>query len=84
MIMDELVAKPETQGLRPTWTIGMMGMMTLVRVLTPAEYDQIVGLRAGWRENDTQKRAREYGRSKMGGRTGAPVEPAPAGHDHHK
>jgi FtsP/CotA-like multicopper oxidase with cupredoxin domain len=83
MIMDELVAKPETHGLRPTWTIGMMGMMTLIRVLTPAEYDEIVGLRAGWRENETQKRARAYGRSKMGGRTGAPVEPAPAGHDHH-
>ena len=33
---------------------------------------------------ETQKRAREYGRSKLGGRTGAPVESAPAGHDHHK
>jgi FtsP/CotA-like multicopper oxidase with cupredoxin domain len=83
MIMDDLVAKPETHGLRPTWTIGMMGMMTLIRVLTPAEYDEIVGLRAGWRENETQKRARAYGRSKIGGRTGAPVQSAPAGHDHH-
>ena len=55
----------------------------MVGLLTPAEYDEIVGLRAGWRENETQKRARAYGRSKMGGRTGAPVEPAPAGHEHH-
>lgn len=45
MVMDEMYkGKPETLGLRPGWTGGMMGMMTLVRVLTPAKFDQIVAL----------------------------------------
>lgn len=46
MVMDEAVAKPETYGLRPSWTGGMMGMMTLVRVLTPALFDKIAELKA--------------------------------------
>lgn len=41
MAMDQIVDKPETRGLRPTWTGGMMGMMTLVRVLDPGVYDEI-------------------------------------------
>ncbi len=41
IVMDEKVAKPETHGLRPTWTGGMMGMMTMVRVLEPDRYDEI-------------------------------------------
>ena len=41
MAMDEMVDKPETRGLRPTWTGGMMGMMTMVRVLEPERYDEI-------------------------------------------
>ena len=41
MTMDAMVAKPETRGLRPTWTGGMMGMMTLVRVLEDDVYDAI-------------------------------------------
>jgi hypothetical protein len=39
--MDEAVAKPETHGLPPNWSAGMMGMMTLVRVLPDAQYDEI-------------------------------------------
>jgi FtsP/CotA-like multicopper oxidase with cupredoxin domain len=46
MVMDEAVAKPETHGLRPTWSGGMMGMMTMVRVLTPQMYDTIQQLKA--------------------------------------
>jgi hypothetical protein len=46
MVMDERVAKPETYGLRPTWTGGMMGMMTLVRVLEPDLFEKIQALRA--------------------------------------
>ncbi|MGH9369878.1 MAG: multicopper oxidase family protein [Thermoanaerobaculia bacterium] len=46
MVMDDMVAKPETWGLRPTWTAGMMGMMTLVRVLKPEVYDHIQKLKA--------------------------------------
>ena len=46
MVMDERVAKPETHGLRPTWTGGLMGMMTVVRVLEPDRYDEIQTLAA--------------------------------------
>ena len=42
MIMDKEVAKPHTYGLPPGWTASMMGMMTLVRVLPPAQYDEVV------------------------------------------
>ncbi len=41
MPMDQEVAKPETRGMRPTWSGGVMGMMTVVRVLEPAAFDQI-------------------------------------------
>jgi hypothetical protein len=46
MVMDDAVAKPETYGLRPTWTAGTMGMMTIVRVLTPEMFDTIRQLKA--------------------------------------
>jgi FtsP/CotA-like multicopper oxidase with cupredoxin domain len=46
MVMDDMVAKPETYGLRPNWTGAMMGMMTLVRVLTPELFDKIQDLKA--------------------------------------
>jgi hypothetical protein len=42
MGMDDAVAKPETYGLPPNWSAGMMGMMTLIRVLPDKEYDEIM------------------------------------------
>jgi hypothetical protein len=42
MGMDEAVAKPETHGLPPNWSAGMMGMMTLVRVLTDHQYEEMM------------------------------------------
>ena len=46
MVMDDMFKdKPETYGLAPGWTGGMMGMMTLVRVLEPAMFDKIEALR---------------------------------------
>ena len=42
MGMDAAVDKPETYGLPPNWSAGMMGMMTLVRVLPDREYDEII------------------------------------------
>jgi hypothetical protein len=42
MGMDEVVEKPETQGLPKNWSAGMMGMMTMVRVLADKEYEAIV------------------------------------------
>jgi manganese oxidase len=41
---DEAVAKPETTGLRPGWSGGVMGMTTLVRVLPPDQYERIKAL----------------------------------------
>ena len=46
MLMDERVAKPETSGLRKGWTAGTMGMMTIVRVVTPELFDRIQALKA--------------------------------------
>lgn len=42
MFMDEEVAKPETYGLPPGWTGSFMGMMTMVRVLPPDLYDEVM------------------------------------------
>lgn len=45
MVMDDMFKdKPETYGLAPGWTGGMMGMMTLVRVLEPDLFDKIQAL----------------------------------------
>jgi FtsP/CotA-like multicopper oxidase with cupredoxin domain len=56
MAMDAAVEKPETYGLRPGWSGYMQGMMTLIRVLPPDRYDEIMDLRAkqpGARPNAT-------------------------------
>jgi manganese oxidase len=46
MPLDHLVTpKPENHGLRSGWTGAMMGMMTIVRVLTPQKYDEIMALK---------------------------------------
>jgi FtsP/CotA-like multicopper oxidase with cupredoxin domain len=45
MPMDAAVAKPETYGLRPTWSGSVQGMSTLVRVLEPALYEKIMELK---------------------------------------
>ncbi len=42
MGMDQAVARPETHGLPANWSAGMMGMMTLIRVLPEKEYDEIM------------------------------------------
>jgi hypothetical protein len=42
MGMDDAVAKPETYGLPPNWSAGMMGMMTMVRVLPDKDYDDLM------------------------------------------
>jgi hypothetical protein len=45
MAMDDMVKKPETYGLPPGWSGFMQGMMTLVRVLHPDQYDHIMQLK---------------------------------------
>jgi manganese oxidase len=52
MAMDEAVEKPETLGLPKNWSAGMMGMMTMVRVLPDEQYE------------DIQRRIRQKQRSK--------------------
>jgi hypothetical protein len=41
MTMDEVVESPETYGMAKGWTGSMMGMMTVVRVLEGAFYDEV-------------------------------------------
>jgi FtsP/CotA-like multicopper oxidase with cupredoxin domain len=41
MGMDEAVEKPQTIGLPKNWSAGMMGMMTMVRVLPDKEYEEM-------------------------------------------
>jgi FtsP/CotA-like multicopper oxidase with cupredoxin domain len=45
MPMDNAVSKPENHGLARNWSAGMMGMMTLVRVLPPEQYDAIMAIK---------------------------------------
>jgi FtsP/CotA-like multicopper oxidase with cupredoxin domain len=46
MVMDDIIPpKAENHGLRKGWTASMMGMMTLVRVVTPETYDKIMELK---------------------------------------
>ncbi len=42
MTMDHIFAKPENYGLRRGWSGALGGMMTIVRVLPPENYDQIM------------------------------------------
>ena len=44
MPADSMFQKPENTGLRKGWSGAMGGMMTLVRVLPPEKYDQIMRL----------------------------------------
>jgi FtsP/CotA-like multicopper oxidase with cupredoxin domain len=43
---DAAVAKPETYGMRPTWSGGVDGMMTVMRVLKPELFDKIAAMQA--------------------------------------
>jgi hypothetical protein len=55
MAMDKDVEKPETSGLPPGWSGFIGGMMTLVRVLPPDQYQKIMELKA------RQRREKEGG-----------------------
>jgi hypothetical protein len=46
MAMDKEVDKPETYGLPAGWSGFLGGMMTLVRVLPPDQYDKIMELKS--------------------------------------
>jgi FtsP/CotA-like multicopper oxidase with cupredoxin domain len=55
MVMDDMVAKPETYGLRRGWSGGTMGMMTIVRVLEPELFDKIQELKAEQARKATER-----------------------------
>lgn len=46
MAMDQMVKKPENDGLKAGWSGFMQGMMTFVRVLPPDQYQRIMDLKA--------------------------------------
>ena len=50
MAMDQMVEKPQNYGLKPGWSGFMQGMMTFVRVLPPATYDEVM---ARMRQNES-------------------------------
>lgn len=52
MNMDKAVEKPENYGLQSGWTEAMQGMMTIIRVLPPDQYSQMMARiqRAGGQE----------------------------------
>lgn len=61
MPMDNLEVKPETYGLSENWSAGMMGMMTLVRVLPNDKYDEIMNIKkSGSVPKPAQKPATEH------------------------
>jgi manganese oxidase len=48
MQVDAAVAKPQNNYLAPGWSAMMQGMMTLVRVMPPAQYDRLMAdIKAG-------------------------------------
>lgn len=60
MAMDQAVDKPENYGLAQNWSAGMMGMMSLVRVLPPEKYDHIMDLIAKRKPEDKNKSLEEH------------------------
>ena len=55
MAMDKEVDKPETYGLPAGWSGFVGGMMTLVRVLPPDQYEKIMNLKAEQRAKQLQE-----------------------------
>jgi len=51
MAMDKDVEKPEAYGLPPGWSGFVGGMMTLVRVMPPDQFNHIIALKAQQRRN---------------------------------
>jgi hypothetical protein len=55
MAMDKMVDKPETFGLPAGWSGYSGGMMTLVRVLPPDQYDRYLELKRKQSGQDDMK-----------------------------
>ncbi|HVR28873.1 MAG TPA: copper oxidase [Thermoanaerobaculia bacterium] len=83
MTMDEPFAdRPEYWGLRPGWSGGMMGMMTMVRVLPPHLFDTLAELRDRKRRDPDLKLPAPPPRSAFLGREPRVIDASPwTGHD---
>ncbi len=57
MAMDKEVDKPETYGLPAGWSGFVGGMMTLVRVLPPEQYEKIMDLKARQKAQQSQEKS---------------------------
>ncbi len=56
MNMDKAVDKPQNYGLPPGWTEEMQGMMTIIRVLPPDQYrDMMSRIERRWRTGGQMK-----------------------------
>jgi hypothetical protein len=78
MVADEPFAgQPEYWGLRPGWSGGMMGMMTLVRVLPPDLFDTIMELKEKKRQDPGFRLPPPPPRSAFLGREPLHIDPAP-------
>ena len=78
MAMDEPFAgRPQFWGLRPGWSGGMMGMMTMVRVLPPALFDAIGELVERKRADPEFELPPPPPRSAFLGREPRTIDPAP-------
>jgi hypothetical protein len=62
MAMDQMVARPENDGLRRGWSGFMQGMMTFVRVLPPDQYQRIMDLKAAKQAQRPNRNERSGGR----------------------
>lgn len=58
MAMDAEVDKPETYGLPAGWSGYAGGMMTLVRVLAPDQYDKIIQLKVSQQNRPSGERSK--------------------------
>ncbi len=78
MVADEPFAnQPEFWGLRPGWSGGMMGMMTMVRVLPPDLFAAIEDLRERKRANPELELPAPPPRAAFLGREPRLIDPAP-------
>lgn len=58
MGMDKAVYRPENYGMAPNWSAGMMGMMSLVRVLPDEMYDKITAMKRRKSANEPEPEAK--------------------------
>ena len=60
MFMDKEVAKPETNGLAPGWSAALQGMMSLVRVLPPDKYEEMMNAINSGRTEEPQQQPEHH------------------------